>query len=380
MSRPAYALMAVALLVAAVPTLSAQTGPSDVAALRRQYEALAARQRVAGEVFDSLRNARTAPFTDSLVAGGRRVRFIDGQLSAHDQAVLTGALEQVAAELTAHFGERSGVFNDTSSWSLQPRTGRAVRRYLRVDRGVRRQNFPYHHFALPLDSAAVVPVARTAATGALPTLHPWLEQYFRGGFQLDSAWGGFAWAGRSLAISGSTIGRRCQAGSLADCRTVLDVTAKGSYIERFYTPGDWPDLARRLGKPRNVPDSVWTAAQDACVKRAESDACRRILTWQPPPLPFQDNVRTTLAVQALLLGRGPGLDRLLAAHDAYKDNPIGFFAHVAGVPEDSLIDIWRQRVDAAARAEVRQPLLPVFLTSLAWGGLLLLVTTRRRLL
>jgi len=373
------AVMAVVLLCGvAVPALLAQSGPSDVAALRRQYDALAARSEVSRELFDSLRNARTAPYTDSLVAGGRRVRFIAGQLSERDQAVLTATLEKVASELAAHFDDRATVLNDTSSWSLRPRAGRAVRRYLRVDRGATRAAFAFHHFVLPLDSAAVVRVALEAATGALPTLHPWLKQYLRSGFQLDSAWIGFAGAGRIIAISGSTIGRRCREGSTADCRIVLDASIKSANFELYYAPEDWPDLSRRLPKPRGIPDSVWTPNQEACARRAEVDACRRVLTWQPPMSPFQHNVRTTFVIHAILMGRGPGLDRLLAASDAYTDDPIGFFAHVAGVSENVLIDTWRQRIDAAARAEVRQPLLPVLISSLAWGGLLLLVTTQRR--
>jgi hypothetical protein len=376
MSRRSYGfLLAVFAGATLAPTLSAQ---SDVAVLRRQFEALRARQQMAGDAFDSLRAAQTSPYNDSLVAAGRRVRFIAGQLSARDQAVLKGALEQVASDLTAQFGASAGALNDTTSWSLQPRSGRSVRRYLRLDLGTKRQAYSPTTFVVPLDSLAVVRVARNQAKAALPSLHPWLAQYLRSGFELDHAWPAYAWAGRSIATSGSSVGRRCQAGSLDECRTILDVTRGGLDHRRLYTPEDWPDLARRLGKPRGVTDSAWTAARDACSRRAEPDACRRVLAWQAPPMPFRDDVRTTLVVEALLMGGDAGIGRVLAARDRFRDDPVGFFAHVAGVGEDSLINVWRARIDDAAKAEVQRSMLPVYLTTLGWGGLLMLVGARRR--
>jgi hypothetical protein len=379
MSDARKVLVAVtALLGAGAATLEAQ---SDVQQLRRQYEALELRRAAAGKALDSLRRAVSRVLSDSLIAGGRQVRFVKEHVSASERAAIVLALEAEAARLRAEFGASASLLADNRPWDIEEYVvRRTATNEFRLEYQPAYGGLKYVFLDRPIDARPIEIVARSMAAGNATRLHPLTTRYVTDGATFDDSGDELARAAESLALSGSATGRRCAGGSIPDCRLVLGGASDKPYLERFFEPVDWPELVRRARRtPPNAPSpSTWAADRERCLEERTGEACEALVRVVPPRFPFGASVRATFFVEGVRLGGEAGLQRLVAARDEYANDPVGLMAHVAGVPADSLIARWRNRVIEQGRLASHDPIVPVFLTSLAWGGLLLMGATLRR--
>jgi hypothetical protein len=230
----------------------------------------------------------------------------------------------------------------------------------------------------PIEARPIEIVMRSTAAANASRLHPLTTRYVLDGATFDDAGDELARAASNLALAGSATGRRCLQGAIADCRIVLGERSELTFLARFYEPGDWPALVRRVrSKPEDAPAN-WSAERTRCLEEGTADICGPLMPFVPVRYPFGAAVRATFFSEAVLAGGEQGLQRLVAARGAYADDPLGLLAHVAKLPEDSLIARWRTNVAEQGRLASRDPIAPVLLTSLAWSGLLLFGASLRR--
>lgn len=367
-----------ALLVTAVGPrpLRAQ---SDVAALRRQYDAVESRRIVAASALDSLRRAARRVLDDSLLAGGRTVAFVSAQLTLDDRERLSTALRDEWRALERAFGASAPLLLDGIAWKVEAMLRRGVRGDLRLEFESPLGGSRYVMLSSPIDARVVARVSRRVAAEQATRLHPVLAAYVGdGGVTFDSLGDERVAAARDLALAGSALGRRCLEGATNDCRRVLRPTEGASVLNRYFEPGDWPDLARRARSPSSGDRTEWNRAREECVERGEREVCEAVLRAATPPVPFRREVRGTFVVDALLAGGEKGLERLVAARGDFLGDPIGLLAHVAGHSDESLAASWQARVAVAGREASRHPVAGVLVSSVAWGLLLLGGATLRR--
>ena len=162
---------------------------------------------------------------------------------------------------------------------------------------------------------------------------------------------------------------RCINGSALSCGTVLGLEANDDKLAAFYGPSDYPSLVEWYGVHTTDPDSVTTAV-DRCIRNADEAACAHMVRRVPigDPLPAQS--RLSLVAVALEQGGAGATDRYLAATGTIRER----LAAASGVPTDSLLLLWRDRVLASRPSH---NVTGVALAGLGWSLVLLLVSMRR---
>lgn len=350
---------------------------SDVGYLRRQYEAVEARRAVVGTELREFRRRANNLFDDSVQIGARRVAYVRAQLTAEDLDRLRRVLDAESARLRAVFGAGAEALQDSARWTLESDRTRFKRRWLL--KTTRRDGRAVHQtLAVPLDSAEVALMAKSVATSALAGLHPWFLRFAKGEVPLDSAGDAYAQAASALALRGSSVGERCLRGSLADCRTVVAPDWSRPALDLFYEPADYFGLARRAVRPSPDARSARNQQRARCLEEGDLEVCTALLRAANLGYPFPQDVLATFAVHAALLGGEGGVARAQAAGEEYAGDPLGFFAHVAGVPADTLLQSWQRSIVASREVASERPVWPLGLSSMVWIGLFGFVATRRR--
>jgi hypothetical protein len=162
---------------------------------------------------------------------------------------------------------------------------------------------------------------------------------------------------------------RCVNGSSAACATSLEIEPPADKLAAFYGPRDYPSLVERYGVQAHDPDSV-AATVKLCIRANDPSACARSVTRVPVGGPIPAQARQSLVALALEMGGPKALDRLLDGTGSTRER----LASVAGVSADSLLQLWRIRVQAS-RPE--HNLAPVGFAAIGWMLVLALVTLRR---
>ena len=163
--------------------------------------------------------------------------------------------------------------------------------------------------------------------------------------------------------------KRCINGSALSCGTVLGLEEHDDKLAAFYGPSDYPSLVEVYGVQRNDPDSVATAV-DRCIRSADDIACAHMIgrVRVGDPLPAQS--RLSLVAVALEHGGAGAADRYLAATGTIRER----LAAASGVPTDTLLLLWRDRVLASRPSH---NFTGVALAGFGWSLLLLFASMRR---
>lgn len=304
-------------------------------------------------------------------AGGRHLRYYASELSAADSTVLVRGFELGQERLRARYGEAGVALIDSSAWGLDKTTRGIFTVYtLYAERdplGTRAGLWP------PISPENVADHMLENAGERLVQRTPALHR-FAGSFALRPALLPHDDLARGLALSWAASGRRCAAGVMSACRTVVEPFEGTANIDRYFEPGDYRTVVA-AGRLPAISDSLFFASRRRCLDGADS-ACVRIIAQVQAPDPFGVEMRGSVLALAIELGGHDALARIAAAPD---DPPLALLARTAGIPEDSLLRVWHARtigaVDNGPSAAV-----PVLLSTVAWGALLLLAASRRKFL
>lgn len=333
-------------------------------------------------------NSRMVAATDAMKAGSvkrvydRMVRegeasvsFVAGDLSARDSVAIARGLANANETLRARFGESGVALTTGARWNVDSYSGSSRRRVLdmvsfqRVGESQTGQTM-----RKPIDPAVVegMVIARAgerlvSRTRALNHHNGWAV------LQPDDRL--YAEVGRRLSTSWAGAARRCAAGAIGACMSVLAPFDPGAEPTRYFDASDFRYVVASARLPA-LSDSSYFAARRQCIDGADS-VCADIVGRVPMIDPLNASVRGTLLAHAIELGGRDALDRAAAHADAPAMEAL---ARIAGVSADSLVASWHARVYAALDEERATTDPSLLLSSVAWGGLLLLVATRRRFL
>lgn len=148
--------------------------------------------------------------------------------------------------------------------------------------------------------------------------------------------------------------RRCYLGDVARCRQAFGLTGGADPATDWYAPEDRARLAFDRSS-RGGETTGQVALRKSCVDEHHDADCLVLLHGLPRDLvdpPLTTTARATLVSTALELG-GPGAyDRLLAQPRAPLADRL---AAAAGLPADSLIAVWRNRIRALAPMSAKVP-------------------------
>ena len=124
-----------------------------------------------------------------------------------------------------------------------------------------------------------------------------------------------------------------------------------------------------------LADSAYFVARRECLRDNVDSSCARIIHEVRAPDPYNASVRGSLLAHAVELG---GTGAVARAAERPEAKSLDLIVHISGVSQDSLIASWHRRTFSALEEHRRRTELPLFLTSVAWSGLLLLAAFRRK--
>jgi hypothetical protein len=229
------------------------------------------------------------------------------------------------------------------------------------------------HSTLEQEMVADSVVLAQALRGlALRTLGDRMGPAFKG-WNEDAPWPDsvtdYQWSLQRLNLisSKSLVARRCYAGELAACETVLQLRPNADPIM------EWFDAHTRLELVQSAGQTAMHVARDAsqrCIAGSDS-ACVQVLRRLPPnfvPSGFEHSTHVLLTELALSVGGAEAPRRLVET----PGGPNERLSAAAGMPIDSLVAIWQRRVrDARTPSDDMSP--SIALASLSWilvlGGL-----------
>lgn len=367
LSRAAAVSAALVALLAVPYALRAQTLDELRARSRSADSVLAAvlvRQRQLNEFgrFDGDGEVRS---------GGRVVRYRTSQISPRDSARIAAGLELGRAQLAARFGDAGTALIDNDIWVIT--AGRTRQRWIVELHPQRDPNGARATLPRPISPASIADFVLAQAGDHLTATTPALRGY--------SGWTAFLpdqvpsdEIARRLATSWAATGRRCATRAVAACKVVLAPFDDAAGYDHYFDASDVQAVVTSARLP-GLPDSVFSVARRQCLKGSNA-ACSRIIDRIVPTDPFGSSVRGSLLAHAIAVGGADALARLAARPDG---PPITILAAVAGLSEDALIASWHDRLFSSVTHGVTGA-IPAFLTTLAWCGLFLLVSLRRRFL
>ena len=181
----------------------------------------------------------------------------------------------------------------------------------------------------------------------------------------------WSWIYRELASTASHAARRCYQGDLPWCWEAMGIPAgEGGWIG-WYTPGE----RRLLVESRFGHRLMWvsphlTSTQlliHGCVVLGSDRACIHILDEWPGRIPLGTLSRASLVSEALMQGGEGAFSRLIEDPGMSTKERL---AHAAGLPPDTLVARWRERV-LSARPRIHAGLLLSPISMLFWLALLL---------
>lgn len=326
----------------------------------------------ASAAFFKTLDERTQVATDREIrAGGRVLRYSSLAISSRDSAAFAVGFTRGRDALRARFGDAGAVLIDSSTWVLsrrRPRLLGGVR--IEVDNysGSRRD------FRTPVSRDAVERFVIAEAGERLVAMTPALHA-FAGSFALRPDWVPSEAIARRLATSWAAAGRRCALGTITACAAVIDRFDPLSATDRYFEPRDYPAVVVGGSVPGTQPDSTYFASRRRCFNGADS-ACARLLPLIVPTDPFDKETRGSALTLAIDLGGRDAVARIIASPN---DEPLALLARAAGVSERALLTTWHARTIAAV-SNGPAATVPIALSTLAWGALLLFAGTRRRFL
>jgi len=148
--------------------------------------------------------------------------------------------------------------------------------------------------------------------------------------------------------------RRCFIGDVGRCRQALGLTGGADPATDWYAPEDRTRLAFERSSTGGQSTGE-VALRKSCVEEHRDADCLVLLHGLPRGLidpPLTPIARSTLVATALDLGGAGAYDRLLAHPRAPLADRLG---DAAGVPADSLVAVWRNRVTALAPMSAKVP-------------------------
>jgi hypothetical protein len=179
-------------------------------------------------------------------------------------------------------------------------------------------------------------------------------------------------ASRDLSLAWASVGRRCAAGMLSACETLLAPFDSVNALERYYDRSDY----RMLGSIGELPlnaDSATHALRRLCRDGVDS-ACAPVVRKVRVGDPTGARFRGTLAAHAFELAGDSAIARLATAPPG---PPLPFLAHVAGTTPTALVQSWRDRMTLGL-TQGHTGSVALATTTVLWCGLVLMVIGRRR--
>jgi len=353
--------------------LVAQPTAAELRARRIEFERLASAR---GDSIKQREADYRALFTDSIVAGGRTVRIIPGQLTADELDALRGGLESAEATLRSQFGNDLTLFRDTVQWRASVDKSTRYGRGLSVRTGQTwaTSDPTWTLWQFSLRSEAIESIALNAAGRNFVENVPGFYKYTGGAFTLNVRGERLANAGRELALSWATVGRECAAGSPAACRAVLTVAPSDARLTTYFTPADYRAVVTS-GELSRDADSTVFASKRRCLDGADTACVRVVKQLARVPDPFSGGLRATLIEHALRLGGTEGIMRMRGLPPGTP--PLARATALAGVSEDSLLRSWQTTLSRSVAASIPAP-APVGLATFGWVAVVLLAVTRKR--
>ena len=175
-------------------------------------------------------------------------------------------------------------------------------------------------------------------------------------------------AGWVLGAQSETM-KRCINGSALSCGTVLGLEEHDDKLAAFYGPSDYPSLVEGYGVQKYEPESVATAV-NRCIRSADEATCGQMVRRFPVSNPLPAQSRLSLVEIALEHGGAGAAGRYLAATGTIRDR----LTAASGVPTDTLLLLWRDRVLASRPSH---NVTGAALAGFGWSLLILFVSMRR---
>lgn len=363
----ACAVSVIALLAGMPSRASAQSADS----LRARLQHVSAAAARADTTVRRLEREGRARRTARIEAGGRRVAYEPGLLSARDSTRIAEGLALGRDRLVERFGEEGPAMLDTAFWVAREAPWWLSRQGIEI-RSTASGASAQVLLPRPIDPARVARFVLQTAGAALLPGSPALEAWSPWSVSLANEEERFAEAGRELALSWASVGRRCSTGSAPACRAVLEPVPPHDRLRLLFDQNDWRAVVTASPLPA-LSDSAFFSHRRACLA-GDDAACARIVGQLTPPDPFSGGMRATLVMHAIDLG---GRDALRRFRATTGQEPLPLLATVAGVSEDSLIVSWQRRTAVALAAE-RRGVIPLSLSVAGWSLLLLGGATLRR--
>ena len=300
------------------------------------------------------------------------IRYDSTLIGLATVAVLRNAARSAAKEIRAVQGDgATRTIGSIQFVALPTRQDGDPRRYVRLRPIVKRVGLdemiaPMSGFESPFQRYFLDMAAAQATALADLSLSRWVTPVLPPTRKSQEDWtevAGWVLGAQSEAV------KRCINGSALSCGTVLGLEEYDDKLAAFYGPGDYPSLVESHGVQRTDPDSVRTAV-DRCIRNADEASCAQMIRRFPvgDPLPAQS--RLSLVAVALEHGGAGAAGRYLATTGTIRER----LAAASGVPTDTLLLLWRDRVLASRPSH---NVTGAALAGLGWSLLLLFVSMRR---
>jgi hypothetical protein len=360
-------ILLVGLLLFGAATARAQSA----ADWRAQRDAKSAESKLLRDRLQVVERQRDSARTTLRVAG-IRLKLSDTTFTDADTAAFAAGIRQAMERLTTRYGPGIAAYVDARAWNAY--TGRfnrfapsAISLIGPGGSGVDRNEW-YRPLRAERIALAMEEHVSYAVTGRVRELRGYPSgALFRG--MSEEEW--FI-AGRDLSLAWASVGRRCAAGTLTACETLLAPFDSANALDRYFDRSDHRMLGSTGELPANA-DSATFALRRLCRDGVDT-ACTRLVRQVRITDPTGSGLRGTLAAHAFELAGDSAIVRLATAPPG---TPLPLLAHVAGTTPEALVRSWRERL-ARGLTEGRIGSAALALTTALWCGLILVVIGRRR--
>jgi hypothetical protein len=327
-------LSAAAAVLALGCGMPAVAHAQTAADMRQRISTMADSLKASQRRLEEARSRNAINLDDVLVSDGVTVRFPAAEMSERSRDAVREGIGAARQTLEDRFGAGSARLMDGLEWHLLFNMVRIGRRHYvgfatpDQNQSVRISNL----VSLPIAPSDVERFVLQLAGRKLVQSGSVIGAFTGGAFFLTPEEEAFYVAQRHLAVSTSSVARRCAKGALGACRTILDPAEAAN----------------------------WFAVSDTIPRD------RR-------PIPL--GVNASLVTVALDLGGARAID--LLAQPSQEGNPITLLAEAAGVTPDSLLKTWNVRLQNAT-VDSAHPSLPLAASAVFWCGIFFIAATRRR--
>ncbi len=370
--RNRFARFLLAAIFAGAAQLPAQNRTADSALGQRWVAAELRLARLKAEAAhrDSIVNSNAPP--QEIAEDVITIHYDSTLIGRATVAVLRSAARSAAREIRAVQGDgATRTIGSIQFVALPTRHDGDPRRYVRLRPigstvGLSETIAPMSGLESPFRKY-FLDIAAAQATGvADPSLSSWVNPVLPPNKKSQEDWTEVA--GWVLGAQSETV-KRCINGSALSCGAVLGLEAHDDKLAAFYGPSDYPPLVEAYGVQKNDPENVATA-MNRCIRSADDTACEQMIRRIPIGDPIPAQSRLSLVAIALERGGLGAADRYLAATGTIRDR----LAAASGMPTDTLLLLWRDRVLASRPSH---NITGAALAGLGWSLALLLIAMRR---